>query len=135
MAINTTRWSPDTCKCVIEYQWDTEVPQEQRTHTISKVIARCNHHAQHTDNHKHYSVLLEENPRKNKVMAALIERFPALTIIDSKGNTVLNHNLLSWKYDSNRLLQITLPTLTQNEKQTIRDWCDTNIGVNKVRIT
>lgn len=31
--INVTQWQPDTCDCKILFEWDTEVPQEERVHT------------------------------------------------------------------------------------------------------
>jgi hypothetical protein len=31
--IQTTTWRPDTCGCIISYQWDDAVPQATRTHT------------------------------------------------------------------------------------------------------
>jgi hypothetical protein len=29
-----TMWQPHVCGCVILYSWDTEVPQDERTHTV-----------------------------------------------------------------------------------------------------
>jgi hypothetical protein len=29
-----TRWSPDTCKCEIDYAWDTDDHEDHRRHTI-----------------------------------------------------------------------------------------------------
>jgi hypothetical protein len=31
--IQTTTWRPDTCKCVITYQWDDTISENARTHT------------------------------------------------------------------------------------------------------
>ncbi len=39
--IRTTRWSPATCACVIEYTWDDAVSEDKRTHTVSNVLNRC----------------------------------------------------------------------------------------------
>lgn len=39
MAIQTTRWSPDTCNCVILYQWDDALPDDQRVHIPVPSIA------------------------------------------------------------------------------------------------
>jgi hypothetical protein len=35
--LQTTTWHPDTCGCVISYQWDDAVPAEQRKHTFASV--------------------------------------------------------------------------------------------------
>lgn len=42
--IQTTRWYPDTCSCVIEYQWDDTVDPAARTHTVSNVLSACKGH-------------------------------------------------------------------------------------------
>jgi len=31
--LQTTTWSPNTCGCVIIYQWDDSIPEASRTHT------------------------------------------------------------------------------------------------------
>src|SRR5919109_3126343 len=37
MAIQTTKWHPDTCGCEIDYQWDDTTPEATRQHTIVAV--------------------------------------------------------------------------------------------------
>lgn len=43
--IRTTRWSPDTCGCVLEYSWDDSQPQESREHTFARAVHLCEIHA------------------------------------------------------------------------------------------
>ena len=49
MATRTTRWSPDTCDCIVEFTWDDSVREDQRTHTLSNVINKCPAHTGQTD--------------------------------------------------------------------------------------
>jgi len=42
--IRTTRWYPDTCDCIVEYQWDDDVPEAEREHRISRMVAQCAEH-------------------------------------------------------------------------------------------
>ena len=39
MAKHLTRWRPDTCGCVIEYEWDSDRPEEARRHGPLKLDA------------------------------------------------------------------------------------------------
>lgn len=78
MVIKITRWSPDTCGCTIDYEWDTEVPASERIHTLKEFIKICNKHRPSntissnniTESvHQHsitlYEQVVEENRRKN----------------------------------------------------------------------
>ena len=38
MTVKTTRWSPDTCGCVLEYSWDDALPQEARVHVYADTV-------------------------------------------------------------------------------------------------
>lgn len=44
MVIKTTRWTPDTCGCTIEYTWDSESSQETRVHTHARTLVNCPEH-------------------------------------------------------------------------------------------
>ena len=37
MRMKITRWSPSTCKCVIDYEWDRDLSEDQRTHKFVSV--------------------------------------------------------------------------------------------------
>lgn len=80
--MKTTKWSPDTCDCVIEYEWDETLPAEERTHT-QKSIEPCEHHA-------HMDDVLVENRGKNQAMAVMEENGVEAT----------------WTFDENRKLVI-----------------------------
>lgn len=113
MAKNVTIWSPDTCGCVIHYEWDTEVPAQQRVHTAVAGGHVCGDHAQHAaDHHARHAVVAEENQRKNRALAKLIEL----------GH---NHLDLSWHFDADRTLRISGPSLRGQKP---------NLGLSKVVI-
>ena len=45
MTIQTTQWSPDTCGCSFEYEWDDEEPQDKRQHHFKNVVKECVSHS------------------------------------------------------------------------------------------
>lgn len=79
MAIQTTRWSPDTCGCVFEYTWDDSVTEDQRQHNFKTVVTECVSHAHLNGNNKRdmFDSSLEENRRKNNSIGELLERATA----------------------------------------------------------
>lgn len=134
MAIQTTRWSPDTCTCVVEYQWDDAVSQNSRTHAMSKAVAKCTAHTAITDLTAHFTTLMDENPRKNKFFERLRSTVSTLTTTDTQGNVVLKDGAVTWLYDANRVLQVSAPAMTTAQKTAAQSWADTNLGVGKVKV-
>lgn len=127
MARQITRWSPDTCGCVVEYEWDDAVAQNARTHSIANVVQRCARH-QHVAFDAavdHFAQLVDENPRKNKLIVRLKTQFPA--VFDADGNF-----LGSYSFDANHVLTVIIPGITSQQRTTAQTWCDTNLGVGKV---
>lgn len=89
MATVVTRWTPDTCGCVIEYSWDNETSEDDRIHTFHKLVEKCPEHSglqKHKDVHDH---VLSENQTKNKMELAVYENIPRLQheSTDEQGNT------------------------------------------------
>lgn len=76
--INITRWSPDTCKCVIEYSWDSELSEDDRTHDFHKVVNKCPDHDGIEDHEEVHDHVKSENQSKNLVVAQLLENVPRL---------------------------------------------------------
>lgn len=142
--INTTRWSPDTCGCTVEYQWDTTTPEDQRVHTPINTVISCPAHSVVGLNvATHYNTLLSENTRKNKVHGQLLTISNLTqTITNSDGTqTVTFKNGVGFTYtwsgiDGARVISISVfgVTLTTAQKNSVQSWCDTNIGVGKVII-
>jgi hypothetical protein len=92
MALHRNLWSPDTCDCQIEYEFDDEVPAEERVHTGKKIVKRCEAHQQSdfTDCHDHYQAVLNENQRKNVAIGHAMEVNPNMVLEDEQGNPRLH---------------------------------------------
>ena len=89
MALNITTWSPDTCKCEIEYEWDDAVSQDLRIHSAHKINKACPFH-QFADKVQHYNAVHEENTRKNDVFSEVLEKIPSLyQILTSQEKNIL----------------------------------------------
>lgn len=71
MAIQRTRWRPDTCDCIFTYTWDDAVPVDQRQHTIVEA-SRCLHHASLDPSTAYDTVLNSENRVKNLAIADVV---------------------------------------------------------------
>ena len=93
MVIHTTRWAPDTCGCELEYEWDTDTPEDARVHTFKKVVKACEAHtpvvpkgARAIDASKEvYNAVLEENQRKNQALTKALEARPELAdLVDGR---------------------------------------------------
>lgn len=117
MATNITRWSPDTCGCVIEYSWDSEASEDERVHEFHKVINQCTDHdgiETHPEVHDH---VLAENQTKNVVLGKLLENVPRL----KKGDDLDPAVKFDWQFqgkDKERQLKVNFvnAALTKTEK-------------------
>lgn len=132
MAKQITRWSPDTCSCVVEYEWDDSESEDVRTHTINKIVEQCLFHKE-LDVPKMHTTLFDENTRKNKLIGSLLTQFPALATVDDKGNTVLKPGILTWSFDDKRVLTVSVPMLDVNQKSDAQSWADANLGEGNVQ--
>lgn len=108
--IQKTIWSPDTCDCQIEYQWDDAVSEEKRTHTASRIIRACAIHQVHTDKDEHFDDVLQENQSKNQAIAVL---FKTIGKIDGGEKDV------RWRFDADRNVIISHPLLTADDKNVL----------------
>lgn len=78
MAIQRTRWTLDTCGCVIEYVWDDAVADDVREHTVA-TVRPCQEHPAGAD---HVGKVLErdevpahaQNVRRNAVLDEVRQR-------------------------------------------------------------
>lgn len=131
MKINTTRWKPDTCGCVFEYDWDADLPESERVHTLSNIVKGCGSHADHSGSAKMEAVL-EENQRKNQSFGIIMDSDEAFVSTDTEGNRTPNLKKLHWSWDSNRNLLITADGITTNSKNTIQAALNTQFGSGKI---
>ena len=119
--IQTTVWSPDTCGCVIEYEWDDSIPQEARAHTVSKIVKSCPVHSQSISKEKNYGDVLKENQDKNKAIGIIMERKPSVKVED-----------ISFRYDSDRTLRLSIKGLDTAEKLSAETDIKTRLKIDKV---
>lgn len=112
-----TRWSPDTCDCIIEYEWDDSVPAEERVHTPTTIVKACSAHVivggPTNAAHGVFSQVHEENTRKNKALNEVLEALPDSEKIkesDVEGNQISKFKIEpKWRFDENRHVEIELP--------------------------
>lgn len=140
MAIKTTRFSPDTCSCVIEYQWDDTLSETERTHTLSNYVNRCPDHSSLSTDQDRWNAVFDENPRKNIARQLCLDNGPTalFDIIDGsrqlKGNITFN---FSWSGTApNRVLTISFTgvNLTNQQKNTIQNILNNRFGTGRVLI-
>ena len=124
MTIQKTLWSPDTCGCQIEYEWDDTVPQDQRTHTVSLIVKACPIHSHHTDISTHYDDVLGENQSKNKAIGLLVKTFKKL---DG------GQDEIKWRFEADRSIVLSHPLLTQADKETMNTLPKPDI-IKKVKV-
>lgn len=91
--IKQTVWSPDTCGCKMTYEWDSELSEDERVHTPVGAEL-CEFHSQH-DVTNGYTVVVEENQNKNKVLGEIVKAIPSLKPED-----------IEWSFDADRKLVI-----------------------------
>lgn len=122
--INTTRWRPDTCGCVLEYSWDPEVPEGKREHTLVKAEVCETHRALgHTESKTHFDAVVEENQRKNSTFMLAVESEPELTTADYE-----------WSFDADRNLVVAFhgKGLSNTTKAELESAAAVDFGAGKV---
>lgn len=124
MTVKTTRWSPDTCGCVVDYSWDSETVLIDRIHTYSDMIKTCPVHIS-LSGPDAYVACESENQRKNYALARAQE-------IDSR----IEAEHYEWSFDDQRVLEvrfngINLSGRTENDIQSA--W-DIQFGPGLVRL-
>jgi hypothetical protein len=121
--LNITRWKPDTCECLIEYEWDDSVPADQRVHNYKHII-KCEAHKNEADDKVAFDKVNDENKTKNRVLGHILDNFPALvdTVVDEAGgeSKVLKPGLkYDWSFDNQRKLQIDVIGVAPAQKAAI----------------
>lgn len=113
MATRTTRWRPDTCTCILEYQWNDATAPGQQTYTGSAVIYKCPSHSAIPDNML-YTSLKFENAQKNLIINTVKE-----TMGMSDNDVMLGK--ISYTFDETRKMEVQvlgLTTLKKTQTQT-----------------
>jgi len=109
---------------MIEYNWDDSLLDVARTHLFSKVIKKCSAHS-HLSDPELWARLMDENPRKNRGLQAVLDNIPGMEIDD-----------IGWAYDENRVLVINLPEgkCTVPQVNALTGQVAKTFGVGKVRV-
>ena len=139
MAIKTTRWSPDTCGCSIDYQWDDSLPQDQITVTPVGVPTKCAVHNVLGTVPTVFNAVKEENGRKNTTRSLILDNGPS-TLFDTApdGTREFKNGIeMSWSWSGtapNRVITVTVTgiTLTNPQKNAIRNILTNRFGAGKV---
>lgn len=135
--LKTTTWKPDTCGCVIEYEWDDAVSENVRTHKVKNIIKNCGLHGK-TLEEEVYNSVLDENQRKNKMLGAIIDKIPSATEnrIQEDGSFIkqlkagLQYN---WKFNADRNLEVNLVGFSAANKSAIKVLANSLFGT-KIKI-
>jgi len=138
MATKITTWRPDTCGCVILYQWDDAVPDDQLVHTVYQISKKCSFHQNTLSNGEHFTVVQDENTRKNRAIGKILADFPALTeqvTIDGETLTRMKRGVMSWSFDDTRKLILDAHgNLSVGEKIVVRAALNNMFGAGKADI-
>jgi hypothetical protein len=141
LTIQITRWTPDTCGCIIEYQWDDTVDPALRTHTIKNVVNKCVVHTAQGPDTNHFNVVLDENQKKNQAIDHIVQNAPAAFVdILPDGTKQLKAGItIDFTHTGvapNRLITLTIKGITLTTAQTtnLQSRLDTRFGVGKVTV-
>lgn len=128
-----TRWSPDTCGCVIDFEWDTDNPDNA---PIGKTIVKsCSAHSVYTKASDAHITVLEENQRKNKTINTITKQLPEFTTTDEKGNKIPDMEKISYSFDKDRKLIVSAVAMKELDKISIKSIVDGIVGIGKVEIS
>ena len=133
MAMKKTLWKPDTCDCEIEYEWDDSVPENQRTHSVSRIIKQCPIHKELATSEKCFGAVLEENIRKNSFLKEIMDNISEVveetTSADGKTFKKLKDGLeYNWSFDSARNLVVDLSKFEEQLKNKIKTLAVSKFG-------
>lgn len=95
--MTTNRWKPDTCACVIEYEFDETLADDVRTHSL-KNIQKCQYHND-PDDAQAFIRANRENNDKNFAIGEVLKAY-----------SQVKDDQIKWQYDLNRKLTITVPS-------------------------
>lgn len=146
MTIRSTRWSPDTCGCTLEYTWDDTEPEITRVNAISIINRSCEFHRNLLPNMPvTYTCILDENQKKNKSFQIALDNATQQltdTFTNEDGSTyIVLKNGIAFNYSfsgiaPNRILTIQFigASLTQNQKNNIQSKLNQVFGTGNVII-
>lgn len=98
MRMTKNIWKPDTCGCILEFEFDADEPAGTRVHTPTECKRACLHHPNDEGHVKHYEKVLKENQLKNRALEDV------KTQVDPSVK-----DKVEWSFDEDRNVVITLP--------------------------
>lgn len=119
-----TRWSPDTCKCVLEYEWDDL--DRPTVHTFSKLINACDLHGK-IDLKDIFARIKKDNQTKNVIKNELLVN-TANYLVSGKSDVEAKENLEEMKlvfYDD-ASFDVELPSETAIDVKKLEAYCAAN---------
>lgn len=103
--MKVTRWHPDTCECIIDYEWDDTTTNENRVHTAKTIVRECAVH-KGMDKHAHHDTVREENQRKNIAVGLIEEKHK-----DAK---------VRFEFDKDRNVVLMIDGITFEDKKALK---------------
>lgn len=138
---------PDTCGCELHYEYDSSIGPNHDTDLITNDIytdpngqqrqtIKCLAHQAIADMVTlKNTVHLGENVRKNKFIDAAMKLYPtSFPIATTADGQTIDYSKLSWNYDTQRVLNVTIAGLTKPQKNSLQSTADTEFGVGKVKV-
>ena len=129
-----TRWSPDTCDCVLEYEWDNELSGADRVHTPTNIVKYCEAHSLVRDKVQHYNFVHEENSRKNNFYSLFNEHLNHGFEESAKKREFKAGFGWAWRFDENRKFIATLTGFNNADKAKLRGLAQVRFGSDKVDV-
>ena len=128
-----TRWSPDTCDCIIEYNPDV---------SLSKLLKVCELHQTEETESIVFNTILEENPRKNRSLKEILDNAPpSIFDLDPESGTRVFKKGITVDFDWSGLgvnrsliLRVKGITLTPNQMTAMQTKLDNKFGAGKVTL-
>jgi hypothetical protein len=113
-----TRWQPDTCECIIDYEWDDTI--HPITYTQKQIVKQCSLHSS-IKTESILDTIIIENAKKNKVINKIMEENPE--VIEQT----------TWKYQKDGVLEITIDH--SFNKQALETWISDNVDKTTIITT
>lgn len=143
MTIRGVTWSPSTCGCVIELEYDDTTPLDTRPYTIHN-IAVCSIHTGLGDLLTIYNTIRDENSKVSLSLDEILKRVPTslldqLYVLQNDGITRVLKKGIRFQFTitgtaPNRVLNISFInyTLTTQQRTNAQTWLNNRFGVGKV---
>ena len=126
---NVTRWYPDTCGCVIDFEWDTDNPND--TPVGKTVVKACEYHPLE-DAVSHHSTIIQENQGKNKALKIIADNLASYAKLNDNGSTTPDLSKLSFSFNKDRNIVITAKNINEDDRLNVQLVIDSQIGQGKV---